>query len=384
MTSGQFQQAVTQLNKPRDSSASGFNIGASTSNPNASTSGTTTRRSLATSSYVMQENAEERLMCESGHNQTSCLFAFSSGAGCTPTGKLLVGGLCAQHNKSCLNRTMVEMVSVADTSITSVCHRQLNMTTLFPLVSFIPMSHSLDRVKTDILKNKNDLSASDGADIATLYYALAQPDMAMLNDSAATSLKTYLNHHMAQHYETLNHEMPRMKSIKLLHIFSEDYAQKMQDNEWFMELCKEYQPSKDAETGQYTMAFTMSKLCYIDLLLLRGFHINTVPGRVDYEPNWAIYNGQLICGLGYGINNVLKALEDQSEEKRNRNYRPQLRDLIAKAGLPMTLNLDANVLSSVIDGTCPSVYAELTLEVSPHHNSVVTFDPTQVKFNNRC
>lgn len=335
------------------------------------------RRSLATTSYILDENVEDRIMCQVNKGEPFCIFAF--GKNCSPPGQLLVGGLCAHHNKSCLNRLFVEMASMHETSITSVCQSPAKMKTTFPLVTMIPFSYSIDQIKMEIMRNKTSLDPGDAHDIATLYYILAQPDSTMLNDSTATQVKTYLNQLMAQHYESLNQDSPRMKNIKVIHICSPEYANLMQNNQWHLEILEKHCVSEDENS--ICTVFPLSKLSFIDMLILRGFHINSIPGKLGYEPNWGLYNGQLVCGLGYGFNNVMDSIKNQTEEKRNKIYRPRIREIINKAKLPLTMNLDVGTLSTVIDETSDICHAsEMPLEVSEHHRPLVNLDISQVKF----
>lgn len=277
-------------------------------------------------------------------NPTSFFCIASLTKDCSDS-QILVGGLCPKHNDDFLGRSFLIMpITDKHASITPVPTRISKCKRKFRTISFTPIGSQISDLQN--LDNFGDCGPSMDQMMKVISF-LSYPKDSLPNDDNFTALKIYIQELYKVYYPLIMQDIHIYQNILVDVTCSPNYIRSQLQNKWFQTNKKTWKCFMDSTTGVHKYFVPLSELCFLDILMFRGYVMDVVVDGAGYEANVGIDDGKIVNGINYAHLNALENGKFYAEDYFNLNYAPAIRDAIKKdLGNNAVLNLDVMTLST--------------------------------------
>lgn len=275
-----------------------------------------------------------------------CLFSFTGN--CKTSSPVCIGGLCLSHHALLFKKTYVTMPSSNALSIEPVSIERGVFIPTIPLTSFLPSNIT----ESNILQylDKNRMTNQDRDYLSKFIQIICRPRSMIGNGNFTLSFKSYLQ----EFYQHAINWLPEcgISNIMVKTIFTREYHENNYNKNSFYtkiynlsntgdEVVK-YELDNDNKCTIFMIPLSMFNL--IDILFILGYHVDVRISEAGYAPNVDIVDGQILHGVGFGINNSINEYNNALKREEFPAYTDKVRSALKESQIPKFFNLDVLVV----------------------------------------
>lgn len=320
-------------------------------------------------------------LCEAP-SQKFCIFSFTGT--CSDLDRLkqptlLVGGVCLGHNKRLFNKTFVIMPQIGGgCSITPVPFAPCEGKRTVFLPSLMKPNVHEDDLFRQISDSSTDTSMEECRMLAKFYKALTNREEMIVADQAGAAFKTYMNDLFITYFKSIHNQYTTFGKVAIAAVNTATYIEEC--NTIFAKVTLPTLPGTLDRNQSRRVYIPLNRFPFIDILLLRGFLIESIINQVGYDANVEPVNGRLMLGSGYGCPNGMSNAAELAGCV-NQQYTDDQKSAIDKACLTQTVNLDPLRLFALpANPNEPADLSNFPLEVAAAHSPKITIDISRLKF----